>query len=460
MTFRGVPDVDPQPAPRRALFGWALFDWAAQPYFTLITTFIYAPYFANAVAANPVQGQAIWGYATAFAGLLIALGSPFLGGVADASGRRKPWILAFGCLLVVGSSCLWFGRPAAPETVPIVLLAFIIATIGTEFATVFNNAMMPTLVKPEQLGKLSGIGWATGYVGGVLSLFVMLLFMVGDPQTGKTLIGLNPIFGLDPAAREGDRAAGPLTAIWFVIFIIPMFLFTPDTPARMPVSDAMRQGVSRLREALNHLKEHPNTATFLIANMIYADGLVALFAFGGIFASSTFDWGTTELGIFGILTAISGTFGALIGGFLDNRLGSKGVVMISLGLLLCSVIAILCIGRDYIFWMTVAPATPGDGLFASAPEKMYVLIGIMIGFAAGPMQAASRTLLARLSPPQRMAQFFGLFALSGRVTSFLGPLLVGIVTAATASQRGGMMVLILFFTVGLVLLSRVKAPQP
>src|SRR5712672_4266410 len=164
--------------PRRAaVISWIFFDWAAQPYFTLITTFIFAPYFAGFVAPNPASGQALWGFATAAAGLMIALMSPLLGAIADASGRRKPWIAGFGCLLVIGSSLMWFGKPGDRSIIPVLLLSYAIATIGVEFATVFNNAMMPSLVPPDKIGRLSGTGWATGYVGGILSLILVLGFL-------------------------------------------------------------------------------------------------------------------------------------------------------------------------------------------------------------------------------------------------------------------------------------------
>jgi UMF1 family MFS transporter len=161
----------PQEYPRRAaVISWIFFDWAAQPYFTLITTFVFAPYFASFVAPDPASGQALWGFATAAAGLMIALLSPVLGAIADASGRRKPWIAGFGALLVVGSCLMWFGKPGDPGVIPPLLLAYAIASVGVEFATVFNNAMMPTLVPPDRIGRLSGTGWATGYIGGILSL--------------------------------------------------------------------------------------------------------------------------------------------------------------------------------------------------------------------------------------------------------------------------------------------------
>src|SRR3984893_15469402 len=220
--------------PRAAVISWIFFDWAAQPYFTLITTFIFAPYFATHVATDPASGQSLWGFATAAAGLTIALLSPALGAIADATGRRKPWIAVFGAMLVIGSCLMWFGRPGDASVIPSLLLAYGTATIGVEFATMFNNAMMPTLVPPDQIGRLSGTGWATGYVGGILSLILVLGFLAASPETGRTLFGLMPLFGLDPVTHQGDRITGPLTGIWFIIFVLPMFLLTPDYPAKRP----------------------------------------------------------------------------------------------------------------------------------------------------------------------------------------------------------------------------------
>jgi len=316
--------------------------------------------------------------------------------------------------------------------------------------------MMPSLVSSDRLGRLSGFGWALGYVGGILSLVLMLGWLVASPDTGRTLLGMSPLFGLDPALREGDRAAGPFTAIWFVVFIIPLFLFTPDQPRKLPLAAAVSRGFAMLADSLRRLRKDRNTSLFLLANMIYADGLIALFVFGGIFAASLFGWTTIEMGVFGVLLAITGTFGCIFGGMLDDRIGSKPVVMSSLFLLLVSLCALLSIGSDYIGPFRVAPPVPGDGLFAAPAEKACLIIGALIGFAAGPVQASARAMLVRLSPPDRMTQFFGLFALSGRITSFLGPLTVGIVTQATVSQRAGVSIIAVFFAVGMVLLAQVR----
>ncbi|NVN85688.1 MAG: MFS transporter [Rhodopseudomonas sp.] len=445
--------------PRRAVVGWILFDWAAQPYFTLITTFIFAPYFVTHVAPDPATGQSIWGFATAASGIVIALASPVLGAIADASGRRKPWIAAFGLMLVIGSCLMWFGKPGDTGAILPLLIAFGIATIGVEFATVFNNAMMPHLVPPDKIGRLSGTGWATGYVGGILSLVLVLGFLAASPETGRTLFGLKPLFGLDPMSHQGDRITGPLTAIWFVIFVLPMFVFTPDFPAKLAAGAAVREGVRELRETLRELPRHRSMAAFLLANMIYTDGLVSLFAFGGIYAAGTFGWQTIQIGSFGILLAIAATFGAWLGGKLDDALGPKRVIAGSMLLLLVSIIGILLVDPGHILFIAVPPPRPGGALFASPAERAYLLLGCLIGIAGGPLQAASRTLLIHMAPKDRIAQYFGLFALTGKVTSFIGPLLIGVITAITASQKAGMAVLVLWGIGGLVLLGRVRDPQ-
>jgi len=454
-----IVDLQQDYPPRAAVVSWIFFAWAAEPFFTLITTFVFAPYFATHVAADPASGQSLWGFATAAAGLIIALLSPVLGAIADASGRRKPWIAAFGALLVIGASLMWFGKPGDVSVIPALLIAYAVAIIGVEFAIVFNNSMMPTLVPPDKIGRLSGTGWATGYVGGILSLILVLGFLAASPETGRTLFGFTPLFGLDPVTHQGDRITGPLTGIWFVVFALPMFLVTPDYPAKRAIGEALREGLIELKQTLLELPKQKSMAAFLLANMIYTDGLVSLFAFGGIYAAGTFGWNTIQIGTFGIILAIAGTFGAWFGGKLDDKLGPKRVIAGSMLILLFSITAILLVGKDSILFIRVAPPVPGGALFAASAERAYLVLGCLIGAAGGPLQAASRTLLIRMAPKDRIAQYFGLFALTGKVTSFIGPLLIGIVTAVTESQKAGMAVLVLFFVGGLALLGRVHQSE-
>src|SRR5258706_4581734 len=360
--------------PRSAVISWIFFDWAAQPYFTLITTFVFAPYFATHVASDPASGQALWGFATAAAGLMIAAMSPVLGAIADASGRRKPWIAEFGALLVMGSGLMWFGKPGDVSVIVPLLLAYGVATIGVEFATVFNNAMMPTLVPPDRIGRLSGTGWATGYVGGILRLILVLGFLAASPETRRTLFGFMRLFRLDPVTHQGDRITGPLTGLWFIIFVLPMFLLTPAYPAKRPVREALRAGLIELKQTLGELPKQKSMAAFLLANMIYTDRLVSLVAFGGIYAAGTFGWHTIQIGSFGILLAVAGTFGAWLGGKLDDKLGPKRVIAGSLLILLLALAAILLVDKDSILFVKVAPPVPGGALFSGAAERADLVL--------------------------------------------------------------------------------------
>jgi UMF1 family MFS transporter len=444
-------------ATRRAIVGWLLFDWATQPYFTLVTTFVFAPYFAARLAANPVEGQALWGYATGAAGFVIAACSPALGAIADAMGARKPWIVGFSAMLVAGSIALWWAAPGFEGAVTIALVAFAVGTIGAEFATVFTNAMMPDLVDERSLGRLSGTGWAVGYVGGLVCLVITLGFFVGDPLTGKTLLGHAPVLGLDPGRFEGDRASGLFTAAWYVVFVVPLFLFMADVPKRMGLRAAIRPGLVELAATLKGLRRHANAARYLLANMIYTDGLVALFAFGAIYAAGTFGWSSIELGIFGILITLAGTIGAVVGGRLDDRIGPKRVVTATLIVLVLASIGILSVDREHVlFLIPASPPAGGDGLFAAAGEKAYLVLGAIVGAVSGPLQAASRTLLCRVAPREKMTQFFGLYALTGKVTSFVGPIAVGALTMISGSQRIGISILVLFFIAGAWILAGVR----
>jgi len=435
-------------AGRLAVISWALFDWAGQPFFTLITTFVFAPYFASALAASPAEGQALWGYATAAAGLAIAILAPVLGAVADATGHRKPWILAFSVPFAVACMMLWYAEPGAPSAIAIALGAFAIATLSIEFATVFNNAMMPDLVPPERIGRLSGAGWAAGYAGGLVSLVIALGFLAANPETGHTLLGLEPLFGLDPATREGDRASGPFSALWYLVFVLPLFLFVPDAPKKARLGPAVRAGLGDLAATFRQARGNTVLFTFLIAHMIYKDGLVALFAFGGIYAAGQLGWGSIQIGSFGILLTITGTIGAIIGGRLDDAYGPKAVLFGALGLLIICGLGLISIDRDTVLFVIPAePGTPGN-LFGSLPEQLFLGLGALIGAAAGPLQAASRSLLVVLAPREQMSQFFGLLALSGKVTSFLAPLSVSLMTVWSGSQAAGMSVILGFFAAG------------
>ena len=352
---------------KRALFGWVLFDWATQPFYTLVVTFLFAPYFVNGFMADPARGATLWAYATGIAELIAAVLAPVLGAIADAGQPRKPWIAVFSAMLVVGLCGLWLAAPGRTDLALIVLIAFGLATLGAELATVFTNAMMASLVSGRRLGTLSGFGWAAGYVGGLVSLALVAGFLVADPNTGKTLLGLPPLVALDPATREGDRLVGPFSALWYLVFVLPLFLFTPDHGAKRPRAGAISAGLAQLIRSMRDLvRNHAQVALFLLARMIYADGLGAVFAFGGIYAATVFGWGATELGLFGIVLTIAGTIGAAFGGPLDDRKGSKAVIIGALLLFIAAAIGVLSVDATHVlFVVPVEAKLPGSAPFSS-----------------------------------------------------------------------------------------------
>lgn len=443
-----APASEATAATGRGVFGWMLLDWANQPFATLITTFIFAPYFAATVIGDPVRGQALWGTAAALAGAVVAILAPFLGAIADRTGALKVWVLAFSVPYVVGCLGFWLGTPAMADP-SVILLAFVLAFVGSEFGTVFTNGMLPRLGPRSEIGRISGSGWALGYAGGVASLVFVLLLLVPAPGKATTLLGIAPILGLDAAAGEPARATGPLSALWYVVFALPFFLWTPDAPAR-PLARAIRPALRDLAATFRLARAHRSFFAFLIASMIYRDALAALFTFGGIYAAGVLGWGIFQLGVFGIVAASVGAVGAWLGGRADRAFGPRPVIVGSVWLLI-----VICI----ITFLTSRTSVAGIPVPAGSklPDHVFMAAGGLLGAAAGALQAASRTLLVhqaegRVAP----SQAFGLFALSGRATAYLGPAMIAAVTAASGSQRLGVSPVILLFLVSLILLYWVK----
>lgn len=434
-------------------FSWALFDWSNQPFFTVITTFIFAPYFANIMVGDPVQGQAAWAFTQSTSGVLIALMSPFLGAMADAGGRRKPYIFVFQALAVLGCTALWWSHPGRPDLIGPISLAIVVATIGAEMSIVFNNSQLPHIVAPERMGRLSGFGWGMGYCGGLIALFAVLAVSM-PAMFGLAADNDRPLFGLDPATYEVERLMGPASAMWLIVFVLPMFLFTPDRAERkVSLSQAARQGGRALVHTVKRLRHFRNALLYLIAFMLYNDGLAAIIAFGGVYAAATFGWSTVTLGIFGIILTVFAIPGAFLGGRLDDRLGSKRTVLLAiLGVIIASV-GIVGVSTDRVlFFLPVAGLAPDRGLFGSLQEQVFMAFAVLLGICMGPMQAASRTMIGRLAPPSMTGEFFGLFALSGRATAWMAPLAIGLVTHATGSNRLGVACVLIFLVLGFVLL--------
>ncbi len=415
-------------ANRRGLFAWCLFDWANSSFPTVITTFVFAAYFTKAVAPDVVTGTSQWGYAMSISALAVALLGPILGAIADRSGARKPWLLAFSALCVAATAMLWFVEPD-PGYVLWALVFAAIANFAFEMGMVFYNSMLPSLAPKGMIGRLSGWGWGMGYAGGLACL---VLALVGFVQADS------PWFGLDKGAAEHLRATPLLVAAWFALFALPLFVFTPDRPAAgIGPLQAVRRGLSSLVSTVRRIGDHGTVVRYLIAHMIYTDGLNTLFAFGGIYAAGTFGMGFEELIIFGIGMNFTAGLGAVLFAGADDRWGPKRVILISVAALTFFGGALLVVESKTMFWV----------------------FGLPLGIFVGPAQAASRSLMARLAPEHLRTEMFGLFALSGKATAFLGPALLAWVTAYSGTQRAGMATILIFFAVGGAVLWTVKEPR-
>ncbi|HEY0274793.1 MAG TPA: MFS transporter [Paenirhodobacter sp.] len=435
----------PMPTSRKRILGWWFFDWASQPFNTLLLTFVFAPFLKDLLGSG-TAAQTVWGYGVGATGFLIALASPFLGAIADRSGRRMPFIWLFSVMYVLGAWGLWQAEPGHVNLIA-VMGCFAIGMIGMEFATTFSNAMLPDIAPEGQIGRVSGSGWAFGYLGGMLSLVIMLGFLQINPATGHTLIGLPPIFGLDPATREDTRIVGPLTAVWYAVFMVPFFLWLRDNrqPGSLGVWQATRGAWPDLRARLIALPKQRGLFRFLIASMLYRDGLNGLFIFGGLYAKGVLDWSITQIGLFGILATLTGAAFAWLGGKADDRFGPRGVIIPCLLVLIVTVWAVIYIARDSVFGHAVGPGS-------ILPDLAFYLIGALIGAAGGALQSASRTLLVRQADPARITEAFGLYALSGKATAFIAPVTIAVMTQISGSQSVGITPLIVLFVLGLVLL--------
>ena len=408
------------PAPGRSpgagLWSWAVYDWANSGFAALVQTFVFAAYFTRAVAENETLGTAQWGNMMGLAGLVIGLGGPVLGAVADRTGRRKPWLGLFTALCIAATACLWFVTPA-PSSVVLALVLAGVGTIGSEYAMIFYNAMLPDLAEPATVGRWSGWGWGLGYAGG---LVLLVLALYGFVEQGAW-------FGVPREQAMHVRAVMPLTAVWYLVFCLPLFLFTPDGKGTgVPLNRAVGEAFAQLRDSLRRVREYRDIGLFLLARMLYNDGLTTMFAFGGIYAAGTFGMSPSEVILFGIGLNVTAGLGAASFAWLDDWLGPRRTILFALAGLIAPGALILLVESKTLFW----------------------IFGLALGIFVGPVQASSRSYLARVAPAEVRGEMFGLFALSGKLTSFMGPLLVGWLTLASGSQRVGMGAVIALFVLG------------
>jgi MFS transporter, UMF1 family len=399
---------------------WAFFDFANSAFPTVITTFVFAAYFSKGIAPDEVTGTTLWGYASSGAALCIAVCAPLFGAIADQTGARKPWIFVFSFLCVTASALLWFAQPNE-SSIAFALVCVGLATFGFEMAMVFYNAMLAGISIKGHEGRLSGYAWGLGYLGGLLCLGLVLMLFV---QTN------HPLFGLDKEMAQHVRISGPFVAVWYALFALPLFFFVPDEPMKASITTALYKGMRTLTQSLISWRDNRVVFHFLLARMIYTDGLNTIFAFGGIYAAGTFSMGFSEIIIFGIGINVTAGLGAAFFGWLDDKWGPKKVIMISVAGLILVVLALLFV----------------------SDKTHFLVLGITLGLFVGPAQAASRTYMTHATPEKIRNELFGLYALSGKATAFLGPLLVAILSDVFDSQRVGMGSILIFLVIGLVLM--------
>ena len=410
------------PTNRRTIFAWCLYDFANSAFTTLVVTFIYAAFFTRVIAPDEVTGTWLWSRSVSITAIAVALLSPFLGALADRGGYRKRFLGFFTLVAVAGTALLY---SATPGEVAKALLWFTLANIAFEMGGVFYNAYLPDIAPPDRIGRVSGYGWALGYVGGLSALGLALVGFVNTEA---------PWFGFEKENYEHIRATNLLVAGWFALFSLPLFLWVRESAARSGASRvSLTDPFRRLAATFSEIRRYPDIFRLLLARLFYADGLNTVFAFGGIYAAGTFGFTFEELLFFGIVLNVAAGFGAFALGFVDDWLGGKRTIQISLLGFIVAALTALLTGRRALFWAA----------------------GLLIGLCGGPNQAASRSLMGRFVPEEKKNEFYGLFAFSGKATAFLGPFLLGELTRLFASQRAGMAVVLVFFVIGLALIGRV-----
>jgi UMF1 family MFS transporter len=396
-----------------------LYDWASSVLPTLHTTFVFAVYFTTAVL--PENGTFYWAMMTGIAALATGLLAPILGHLADLKGQIKKGLITATLAAALAIMGLWFVAPD-PQFAVLALGLSGLAIFFSELGFMFYNALLPRLADASITGRISGYGWGLGYIGAILALILVLaIFILPEPS----------LFGLSKAAAEPVRAAMIFAGLWLVIFSLPLFFTSFEEGPKKQVKPFMLSLIQSGKLVLSI----PNMIRFLAARMAYNDGLITLFAFGGIYAAKVFGFTQQDILIFAIGLNITAGIGAIIGGPLTDRWGAIYIIRTSLICLFLLGLVCLMTHSLTIFWVA----------------------SLCLGFFIGPCQAAGRVWVSHLAPPENRASLFGFLALSGKLTSFVGPVLYGWIILVTGLERAGMVVVLGLFAIGFFLLPKQRA---
>ena len=400
---------------RKEVFAWSLYDFANQPFTTIIITFIYSAFFTKVIAENEQIGTTMWASSIALTAIIVAILSPILGAIADSGGYRKFFLILFTWVSAVFSILLYF--PEAGDTL-LALTLFVIANIAFEMGTVFCNSYLPDLSNSKNSGSISGFAWGLGFVGGLIALFLSL-FLFPD---------------LDAI---GIRRINILVGVWFLVFSIPTILFVKDRKKEKFRKHHILDSFATIRKTFRTVSHYKTVSQFLIARLFFNDGLITIFALGGIYAVGTLDFTFNEVMQLGIVLNLAAGIGSFIFGYIEDRIGVKKIINISLFVLTFS--TLLAFFAPYFIFQ----------------KQIFWVAGVLIGLMVGPNQSCSRSLMAQLTPKKKKNEFFGFFALTGKATSFLGPLLFGIVTSMY-NQQMALWVVIILFVIGFILFNRIQ----
>ena len=391
------------------IFGWIMYDFANSSFTTIIVTVIYSVYFRNVVVNQGELGTALWGRAVSISMLMVALTAPIFGAVADCSRAKKKFLFYMTYLTVAFTALLYFVKAGNIFTG---MLFFIIANFGFNSGNVFYNALLPDIVPRNQLGKVSGLGWAVGYIGGLVSLLLML------PLIHNKWINL--VF--------------PAVAVFFGLFALPTFFLLKEIRRPSRRTNYIKTAFTRVRTSFKSIKEFKELIRFILSYLVYNDGIIIVISFAAIYGATRFGMNEKQLITYFVIANVTSMIGAFIFGYILDKIGAKRTITITL-----------------LIWIAVVIWA----YFCRSLNEFY-FVGLLAGIAIGSSQSSSRTMLALLTPSDKMAEFFGFYSVTGRIASIFGPLVYGEISRITGNQKWAILSVAIFFIGGALILQTVN----